>query len=350
MENLDSAGSKQVVRFFSIWFFLGVIILLFGVILDLTTPDNSTKYIYSILVDFCKTLGIALLISNIFNFVLGTQKFINFIRDKLINIIISKDFIHRLSTVERRDMLKIILKPPKELSSIYSGINEYFNRYIEASLSLFKLQYRSGYLITAEASYDQELQKVKVESDYNHRIYKVMGKYEKLPMAFEEDDSELLFTKLSAPTGEEEIITKTIKTKKDALSDDEPLKNDPSIKDVLYIEIPEAYKAYDRLDVSRRIIEYGEDHWQLFSYRATQPCDKLFIIIRCHDGLKIKKVVTYGPDAKFIVENMGCKVTISCNSWLEPGFGVSVLISGDDGKSSQQSVPESSPVTASTAA
>jgi len=270
--NFSTAKNNRTrfLPFFSSWFFIGLIILLLGVILESNNEKigDEYKYWYAIAYDLLKNIGIAVLISNVFSHVIGTQQFIDFIRDKLINIIVSKDFIQKLNKDERRDMLHVILRPTKELSQIYSGINRYFNTYITDSLKLFNSHYRSSYNINAEAMIDKDKNVVYVEADLNYRIYKVLGEYEKLPIGFEDEESKVIFTKVTAPGGLEEIIENVDLKKKEDIENEELLKNDPSILTGSTVQIPDSFKEFSQLDVSRRVIEYGNDHWHLMTYRS----------------------------------------------------------------------------------
>ncbi|MBF0329953.1 MAG: hypothetical protein HQL10_12405 [Nitrospirae bacterium] len=321
--------NRRIISFFTKWFYIGFGVLLLGITLE-SYKQNIIKewmFAYSIAIEFLKNIGIAIIISNIFSYILGTQEFMSYLRQKLIEIVVSKDFLHKLNREERREMLKIILKPTKELSEIYSGINQYFSRYIEDSMNLFHAHFRSGYMIVAEASMDSETNRVKVVSEMDHRIYRVMGEYEKLPVGFEDEDSKMLSTKLFSPNGEEQSSIDCKVVNKAELNDD-ILAKDPALINGTLSEIPESFKKYTQLDVKRKLVEYGVDHWHLYTYRAKTPCDKLNISLMCRDGLEVKKVVTYGRGSNFKIDKStdNSRVTVSCNDWLEPGFGVAILL------------------------
>jgi len=309
------------------WFYLGLFSLLLGILLDsyIDRLNGGWLYLAQIGIELLKNIGIAILVANVFSFIIGTQQFIDFIRDKLINIVISKNFIEKLNRDERKDMLKSILKPSKELSSIYSGITRYFDRYIEDSLNLFKLHYRSGFTLIGDVCFDKEANKVKGKIDFNYRIYKVMGEYEKLPIAFENDDCKLIYTKITTENGEEKVIDKTELIDKMNMEGCENIKNDPCIKEGATQIIPEEFKKYTQLDILRRIEEMGADHWYLFSYRANYPCDKLTIQFKCEEGIEVKNCIIYGKGEHFKIENEISKITVYCNDWLRPGYGVSIL-------------------------
>jgi hypothetical protein len=110
-------------RFFSKWFYLSIILILIGLILSGLTSENSLgQYVLVLVSQLLQSTGIAILVANIFTFILGTEQFVNYIREKLVSIVISKDFVSNLNQSEQRNLLKMVLKPAKELSAMYSGI------------------------------------------------------------------------------------------------------------------------------------------------------------------------------------------------------------------------------------
>ncbi len=312
-------------RLFLWCFVLGIMVLLIGIILESHVHDINKDWVftYSILCELFKNLGIAITISSVFTYILSTEEFIHYIKDKLINIIISKDFISELNHDERKEMITAVLKPPKELADIYSGINHYLNKRIDESLLLFHKPFRSGYNITGTASLDKDKNCVRVEADMSYRIYKVLGEFEKLAVGFEDDKVEVKFTKIYANGNE--FYNNVCDIEDKAKSTDNIIKNDPAVKTCSSIEIPEVFRKENQIDVARRIVEYGEDHWHMFSFRGTLPVDKFNLFIACQDGIEIKKYITYGPSENFKVFNEKDKITISCNEWMQPGLGVSIL-------------------------
>jgi len=314
-----------------ILFVISILLLVIGENVKLKTSEviGDSKYWWDVLSNVLVNLGIAIFIANIFNFIIGTESFVSYIRDKLINIIVNRDFITKLSIDERKKMLQEILKPPKELSTIYSGIIEYFNTYINESMALFNSHYRSGLVLNVDAYIDKDKSRVKVEIELNYRIYKVMGEYENLPVGFEDDDSKIIMTKITAPDNKEIILKDNELKPKQQVKDGGLVTKDSSVKSASTQGIPIEFKEYKHLDISRKFVEYGSDHWHMFTYRISQPCDKMQMKLNCHDNLLIKKCITYGISDKFNIEEdaLSKKVTINCNSWLNPGYGLCVIVS-----------------------
>ena len=311
-------------EFFSKWFYLSVIFILIGLVLSSFDFSNGygqiIPYSLSLMASFFKDIGIAVFVGNIFSFIMGTNEFFGYIRDRLVRIIISKDFVTTLAAEERRDLLKTVLRPSNELSSIYSRISEYFESYVDNSLKLFHSPYRSGLRINAVVFFDGVKNKIVTEEDVSYRIYRIDNKFEGLFIGFEDPSSEHLETRIVTPTGEEKIFSNS------DLKDNSQNKDD-SIRKSFMLTIPEEFNVHHHLSVHRKLIEYGEDHWQLFSYKTIHPCDGLDITIRCQGDVKVRTYVTYGSEPKFKTQMQDDRIRITCDDWLRPGFGVCVILS-----------------------
>lgn len=325
----------RISKFFSRWFWISILLILVGCILTLiqlnieldnkvNNIDTSPTIIFGIglLSELCKVGGVALFVSNIFTFRIDAEDFINYIKNQLRSIVLSKDFIRNLNIAERKDMLRLILRPSADQSNIYSNIDEYFNKYIDESMALFDVIFRSGLVIDIDAKYYQDIDKIALETNIEYRIYKVSEEYEKLPMGFEDPDSKLIETIISASNGD----SKKLDSGKDSEHN-----RDITLATLLEQPIPEQFQKYDHLKVNREIREYGNSEWCLFSYRAMRPCDSLTIKINCDEKIQIMKCITYGKEENFDIKpkpplNKCSDIRISYNGWLSPGFGVSVLL------------------------
>jgi len=65
-------------------FYLGLFSLLLGILLDsyIDRLNGGWLYLAQIGIELLKNIGIAILVANVFSFIIGTQQFIDFIRDK----------------------------------------------------------------------------------------------------------------------------------------------------------------------------------------------------------------------------------------------------------------------------
>jgi hypothetical protein len=351
--NCDEKNNKKALRItFLFALFLGTVLILISIILnDILDSDiiPSKFNIYiDIVVNLVKNFGIAIIIAYIFSFVSSTQTFMNFIRDRLISIIITKDFLGKVSNDERREMTKKILNYTEE--PVYSGINDYFNKHISQSLSLFETHFRSAYQVNAIAKLDINKKVVRVDAELRYRMYKVSGNFEKLNIGFEDETVEDQPIIIYTPDGKMKTINTKLISKEDIKNTktgfETNFQNDASlVKEsfaILDKKLKQELEQYDYLDVVNRFTEFGNDHWHLFTLRITKPCDKLSIYLSCDDELVIKKYIPFGELNSF---NINCRdenkiIDIFCNEWIEAGLGVAILIANKKETRKQLKIPK----------
>lgn len=66
-------------RFFSKWFYISIILILISIILNSVNIDKDyikTIYFIQLLSNLLETTGLAIFISNIFTFILGSEEFL----------------------------------------------------------------------------------------------------------------------------------------------------------------------------------------------------------------------------------------------------------------------------------
>ncbi len=66
-------------------------------------------------------------------------------------------------------------------------------------------------------------------------------------------------------------------------------------------------------------------HRSLFSYIAPSPTDGITLNILCKDNIEVRSYNRYGTPIHCDIENNKDNITIKCNDWLDPGFGLTVL-------------------------
>lgn len=305
--------------FFSKFFFVSVILILAGLMLtDVSVENSKIKFITYLTSLLLTNVGVAIFVANIFTFILGTEEFISFIRDRLINIVISKDFIRNLNQEEQKKLLHLVLKPAKELSEIYSGITSYFNQYIDNSMKLFDTIYRGHMRIDGFASFNKDRNCIQLSYDIDYVIYKTGEKFDPIILGLEDKSSAHIKTIIRGSGNIEKTLT-------DEQAREIPL-DDPTMQKMMELEIPPEFNRLSQVNVSRRIVEYGSDHWQIFSYKTIKACDQVSITINCEDGLVIKNCNTYGIQGNFSIEKEPSKIKVTYNDWLSPGFGVNILV------------------------
>lgn len=320
-------------NFFSRWFYLSIILILLGLITATAQPGHpSHAYLIDLISKLLENTGIAIFVANIFTFTIGTDEFIRYIRDRLINIVMSKDFIAKLNPAEQKNLLRMVLKPTKELSSIYSGINDYFNQYVENSMALFDTCYRGHVVLDAFASINKEKGCLQIKFDLDYMVYKIGDEFEPLKLGLEDLRFEHIRTVVRSHGNMEKEIPTELITQVDKI-------NDPTIKKLYEMKVPQEFNKLNQINVSRRVIEYGNDHWQVFSYKTIKACDRLTVVLRCDDGLVIKNCNTYGVQDRFVIERETDSIKVIFNDWLSPGFGVNILIARDGYHATNESDP-----------
>ena len=314
---------KDYLRLFSKIFWVALLLIILGFLIqtETVTINSGCKKYIDVFSEIMKTIGVALLVANIFSFIIGTKQFVDFINKKLRDIIISNDFVTELDSTGKEKLAKLILGPKAELSRIYSGIDNYFDRYLRDSFKLFTFIFRGRVTFDVKAKYDESNNVVFFDEHIEYRSFKVDNKIAKLRYNFEDERSEHLSTKITTPDGTDfELGADTEK--------DNPKEIDPSMKVRKIQEVPDEFTKYDYLDIERKFIEYGYDHWGILSYKASQPSDGFRVKLECYDGLKIRYINTYGERRNFDINEIGdTEVIITCKRWLTPGFGVAIIVS-----------------------
>lgn len=316
-------------KFFSKWFYISIILILFSfIVIDISTFFQITqvKYLIKLTAKLLESIGIAIFVANIFTFILGTNEFMNYIRKKLMKIVISKDFITQLKEDEQKKLLHLTLKPTKKLSEIYSGINEYFNSYINKSINLFTKSYRGNLIMKVEFSFNETKKCIQSEIEMDYDIYKVTDKFEALEFYFEDESFVHEYTKVF---GKDKEFIVNGKEGLEKINEDEY--TDSMMKDGYNLEIPEEFNKCKQISINRKFIEYGNDHWQVFSYKTTKAYHKMVLFVECKDNLVIRNHSTFGVSEDFkVVNDNNKKLKISYTDWMSPGFGVNLVVAIDD--------------------
>ena len=331
---------KTLGKKFLLALFAGIILILMSIIINnvllnrISSEEKELYFFVTVIKDLLNSTGIAIIIAYFFTFVSGTESFIEFIKDKLISIIITKDFLNKLNKKEQQEILYAATKPSEELLSTYSGIKDYFNAHVTKFLSLSEIQFRSAYQIDAVAKFDNVKKIVYVDTQLSYRMYKVSGKIENLNTGFEDENIEEEPIKIYTPDGKEYSISQIYPNKDELVSREieSDFKNDPSLCKVsvpnFNAEIKDELLKHNFLDVVKKIREFGNDHWHLYTFRIVRPCDKFSIHLSCQNDLVVKKTIPFGKMNSFIIDYYDDNkiITILCNEWLEAGSGVAILI------------------------
>lgn len=318
----------------TIMFFVGIVLLFAGVVLDLRplTPTETILYFvkrdtfFKVLVQMMLGAGTALIISGTFSIIMGTHSFLSFINKKLINKITSNEFIDALTDKRKKELIHEIIKPPVEMSQIYKPTEDYFNSFIENGLKMFDAPYRSDLNMDVVCGFHEKKGVLYAKSKIRYRTYIFKGVHAPFQTGLENEKSKFKDVVFLSNSGDC-IVGKFDEVKRDNPKLDANLKQDQSLVKFGICNVPEPLEKENSFQIERSAIEYGNDHWLQFIYKNYSPINSIRIKIDCKKGFIIKSVIPFAKTAKLTIGDFPARhIEISCTGWVEPGFGLSVII------------------------
>ena len=262
--------------FFSKYTFWGVIAILISIIVSIVTPIEECwqKIVFPIISAFLQTLGIAFVMGSIFDFSKNSKEFTEFISNLLSNIVVSKEFLSKLTKDDKTNALSLILKPTNNQLEQYSNINEYFLKKIDESTKMFVTNFKSHLCINLIAKYNSE-NKVIITGTMRYRIYKIQDKYEPLTLTFDDQNGKILKRRIisSDKIYDIEIDNEDVGKQKQTKGG--------FIYTEYTFEIPNELTKYKYLTIESEIEEIGFDHWTLFNWTSLTPYDGLSFTLIC---------------------------------------------------------------------
>lgn len=316
---VEQSKKNEYLKLFTGYFWLGIILILLAIILDLQFPSMS--FYGQVAVDLISSVGIAILVASIFTYASGTSEFVNKIRLLLQDIVVSRNFLGNIDSESKREALSSLIKPSIEEKRIYSNIEDYLNTYISQTMDVTNKCVRSNYNVSARAYISEEKGCVFVESNISYRLYPTKDGYSDIKVGFLEDEMESTCKRVvvNTPHGDREVFENL---------EFKPIEVDAGKARLATIDLSKHAKKCSHLDVSLELLEAGTDHWIMLSFGALMPTDGFKHHLRCDDGLVINRFHTFIHGAKFYVDKeVDNEMTTSCNEWINEGTGISILIS-----------------------
>lgn len=316
-------------RFFATYFWLGVVILLLSIILDLNYPSKDRAYWFSIVMKLIEATGVSILIASIFTFASGTSDFVDKIKELLEDIVVRRNFLANIDPDGKKEALKALIQPSTSEKNKYPNIGDYYGYFINKTLEIGKKSVRSNYQVTSRAYFDNSKGKIAIEGIYSYRLYPSADGFNDITVGFEDKESFCDYVTISDPSGEQQ-------------KNERPeLKEHNEGGDITHRAIISAKDFGDKknhLDVELKVTEYGTDHWKLIQFKALQPTDGFKFQMRCDDNLVVQEHAIFVVGAKYYLNAPADKrsISISCNQWVNEGTGLCVLVS----------IPHESPVSA----
>ena len=307
-------------RFFATYFWLGVVLLLFSIILDLEFPQASRQYALTVSIKIIESTGVAILIASIFTFASGTSEFIEKIRGLLEDIIVKRNFLSNINPEGKKEALKAIIQPSTSEENNYPNIGNYYGFFIEKTLEISKKSVRSNYQIASRAYFDHAKGKIAIEGVYSYRLYPSADGFNDIIVGFEDNESFCSYVAISDPAGERQ-------------DEKEPkLTEHNEGGDITYrtsISVKKFGENKNHIDVELKVTEYGTDHWKLIQFKALQPTDGFKFHLRCESDLVVQEHAIFVVGAKYYLNESEDKksISVSCNQWVNEGTGLCVLVS-----------------------
>lgn len=309
--------------FFVNYIWIGIVLLLFAIILDLYYPSVNRQFFLSIVINVTEAVGIAVIIAAIFSFASGTSGFVEKIQSLLEDIVVRRNFLANIDPEGKKEALKSLIQPSVSEKNKYPNIGDYYGYFINKTLEIGQKSVRSNYQITSRAFFDESKGKIAIKGLYSYRLYPSSSGYNDITVGFEEPDggdSFCSYVSVSDPKGERKHFEKpTLKEHNEG--------GDISCRAT--IPIKDFGDGKNHLDVTLDITEYGADHWAMIQFKALQPTDGFKFHLHCDGEIEIKEHAIFVVGAKYYLDISSDRktITVSCNQWVNEGTGLCIIVS-----------------------
>ena len=123
-------------KFFATYFWLGVVLLLLSIILDLNYPQKDRAYWFSIVMKLIEATGASILIASIFTFASGTSDFVDKIKELLEDIVVRRNFLANIDPDGKKEALKALIQPSTSEKNKYPNIGDYYGYFIYDTMNM----------------------------------------------------------------------------------------------------------------------------------------------------------------------------------------------------------------------
>jgi hypothetical protein len=315
---------EQFTKFFFKYFLVGLALILISVVykngIEVFVHDPFWKEVFSYLISIIDIIGPSLLVASLFTFSIESRSFIDYIKDIIENVIIKKEFLGKLSLIDKREALQRILYPNKEHFNLFGNIKNYFDETIEKNLTLFEYNFKSHLQINITAKNDNE--GFYLYECFSYRIYKGEKGFQPVRFGFENTESKLVSCEYATSKGN------IIRLKETDFCIDDQIEESGSKWCLYSYNIPSEIEG-DYITLYSKTIEKGHDHWQLFSYKTILPSEGLNLILDCSNDITIKEFMIFDNDKNYNCQlsNDKKRLEICTTQWLSPGVGLNILVS-----------------------
>jgi len=318
MESLQ----KFLKRFFLNYCWIGIIVILLTIIVDLNL--SAQTLIQRICIELFKTIGISIVVASVFSWASESSEFIDKIQKLLKTIVVKRDFLSNLDSESKMDALKLIIQPTISEKKIYANIEDYYDFYIKQTMEIVNKNVRSDYYINARIFFDSDKQALACEQTINYRLYPHSKGFEGIKIGFTESNILNGFVSYvriyKQNNGVEEIKKDDIELKEIVFDGVKAL--------IASIDLSK-YSAEKQLTIEIKTTDYGFDHWISASIQALIPTDGLTYRVHCDDDIEIISSDTFGQGVQFNIDKSedNKELTVSTFQWINEGTGISIIAS-----------------------
>lgn len=309
---------KWLRSFFINYFWFGIVLILFSIILNKATIQKtlSTTTIISLI----NNIGIAVLVASIFTFASGTSQFVDKITELLKDIVIDRNFLRNIDSDSKKNAISALIKPSEAENQIYADISRYYDMYTNHTMNIASKSVRSDYSVYAIVKIDKEKEIIKSKLYISYRLHPSVDGYKDIRIKVDEmvDGSEISLLRVSTPQGKRVFDEKPTAKQEDFRGN----KFGSAI-----VPLKELGEGFTHLKVEIELVEYGHDHWIQQTFQALEPTDGFRFRLECRDSLEIVAQDTFIHGAEFHVDQPSNKIILfSCDEWMNEGSGLAVVV------------------------
>jgi|GEM_PF-3906729 len=308
---MQENGRKKWNKFFTRPLIFGIVLMLLSfVVSQLIESYNLDSMLYLISRLF-ETVGLALIISAVYDFSRNTQDFEDFTTDIIRKVIREKGFLSSLNKEEKKeDIIKIL---DIDNNGIHTDIKEFINDSVEDVLNIKNKLYRTNSFYNFEANQDEN-GNIIVTGTIKYTLHK-NGRENYGNIRGAKTDK----THIIAENNSE--INKTV------------FFSNPNKYGLCEVEIPIEFKDCEKIVVEHHIQENFDKTYGNFYILNLDPLYGLNFSLKCNEELIIEDAILFDDKDKY--NSYDCKNVKALNvyrsGWIGENRGLSVLIKNNWG-------------------
>ena len=316
---MEDKKALSFFKLFTTYFWVGIVFILLAIIIN--QYFDKLPFWVAVIVDVTESIGIAVLVASIFTYASGTSEFIEKIKDLLEGIVIKRNFLGNIDSDGKKEALKSLIQPSDIEKNKYPNIGDYYGYFINKTLDIGRKSVRSNYQVSSRVYRDHEVGKLDIEGTYSYRVYPSSDGFHEVTVGFSENlegPSKCDHIAISTPDGNRLLYDNLDFEIEDAGGD---------ISKLAKVKTAE-HNDHSHLDVELKVVEYGDDHWALITFKALQPTDGFKFMLHCDDDVVIQEKAIFVVGANYYVDQSkdNKDISINCNQWINEGSGLTVLV------------------------